>query len=47
MTYRKAMRVLRERNLIDSVHGDGTYVRDEIPDLPEQEKPDKKGDSGK
>jgi GntR family transcriptional regulator len=47
MTYRKAMRVLRERNLIESVHGDGTYVRDEIPDLPEQEKPDKKGDSGK
>jgi DNA-binding GntR family transcriptional regulator len=36
MTYRRAMRVLRERNLIDSVHGDGTYVRDQIPDPPEQ-----------
>ena len=36
MTYRRAMRVLRERNLIDSVHGDGTYVRNEIPDPPDQ-----------
>lgn len=36
MTYRRAMKVLRERNLIDTLHGDGTYVRDEIPDPPEQ-----------
>lgn len=46
MTYRKAMRVLRERHLIETFHGDGTYVRDDIPDLPAQEEPDKEDGEG-
>jgi GntR family transcriptional regulator len=39
MTYRQAIKVLRERNLVETFHGDGTYVKDEIPDPPDQEKP--------
>jgi GntR family transcriptional regulator len=34
-TIRGAMRVLRERGLIETIHGRGTFVRDPLP--PDQE----------
>jgi GntR family transcriptional regulator len=34
-TIRGAMRVLRERGLIETIHGRGTFVRDPLPPPPE------------
>jgi DNA-binding GntR family transcriptional regulator len=34
-TIRHAMKVLRERGLIETIHGRGTFVRDPLPPSPE------------